>query len=155
MTTEALERGETLALGQLGASLGFLLRLAQVEAFERFYAELGQLGLKPGEFSVLWLIRHNPGVRQGLVAERLRIKRAHMTKLIRGLELRGFVRRHVPDTDRRSVELTLTDGGCGFVDGASPRFFGYFGAGDTALSAGEMAALVTLLRKFTRLGGAA
>ena len=144
-----LARDETLALGPLAQSLGFLLRLAQVEVFETFYAELGELGLRPGEFSVLWLIRHNPGVRQGLVAERLRIKRAHMTKLIRGLEGHGFVTRLTPESDRRAVELSLTLAGRRFVDRHSERFFGYFNAGDTALTDAETAQLVALLQKFT------
>ena len=56
---------------------------------------------------MLTLILHNPGIRQGVLARRLMIKRAHMTKLIRSLEKSGYVERTIPDEDRRSVTLRL------------------------------------------------
>lgn len=141
----------SLALGPLAGSLGFLLRISQLAVFEKFYEELGDLGLRPGEFSVLWLIQQNPGVRQGLVARSLHIKNARMTKLIRGFEESGYLTRRIPDDDRRAVELTLTPKGLGFVDGHRQNFFTYYQSAGTNLSAAEMAELIGLLQKFIGL----
>ncbi|GEO84761.1 MULTISPECIES: MarR family winged helix-turn-helix transcriptional regulator [Alphaproteobacteria] len=147
--TLSLPDEQRMTLGPLGRSLGFLLRISQVTVFEKFYATLGDLGLKPGEFSVLWLICNNPGIRQGVVARNLHIKNARMTKLIRTFEDKGFVSRLVPDDDRRAVELTLTSEGRAFVDANAEDFFTYSQKGKSRLTPEEMGELIRLLQKYT------
>ena len=137
-----------VALGDLSRSFGFLLRMAQVQIFEFFFEDLGQIGLRPGEFSVLWVLHLNPGIRQGLLAQALRIKRAHMTKMIRNFEDRGLVARAVPDDDRRAVELRLTDAGVAFVDDHSKAFFSHDARRPSPLDPQEQAQLFALLQKY-------
>ena len=79
-------RGEEVRLGAMADSLGFLLRLAQLASFREFFEDLDGMDVRPGEMTVLMLIGENPGVRQGVLAKRLMIKRAHMTKMIRAME---------------------------------------------------------------------
>lgn len=98
-------------IGSMNQSIGFLLRMAQLHVYEHFFDELGDHDIRPGEHSVLVLIQRNPGIRQGVLAQRLRIKRAHMTKLVRAMEMQGLVARSIPDSDRRAVELRLTGEG--------------------------------------------
>ncbi len=69
-----------IAFGPLASSLGFHLRLAQIEAFEAFFATFAEDGLQPGSFCVLITIGENPGIRQGILANALKIKRSHMAK---------------------------------------------------------------------------
>src|SRR5690606_41841477 len=102
---------DALALGELSHSTGFLLRLAQLVSFRDFFDDLGGLGIRPGETSVLMLIGENPGVRQGVLARALMIKRAHMAKMMAAMEREGLVIRSVPDDDRRSVALRLSEKG--------------------------------------------
>ncbi len=137
---------------RLAGSLGFLMRVCQISIYEKYFEELGAFGMKPGEFSVLWLIYNNPGVRQGRVAQRLSIKNAQMTKLVRRAEDDGYVSRRVPDDDRRAVELTLTDDGRKFVEQCEDGAFSQFNGGETDLDADEMEQLIVLLRKFAGLG---
>jgi DNA-binding MarR family transcriptional regulator len=139
-------------LGPLGGSVGFLLRLAQLSSFEAFRERLDEVGLHPGAFSVLMLIAGNPGVRQGAIAERLMIKRAHMTRLVRALEEEGLLLRLIPDHDRRSVELTLTEAGRVYLGEYAPEVVASEKAVGRALSEAETAELVRLLRKFLGLG---
>jgi len=113
----------TITLGRLATDIGFLLRLAQVKVYERYFREYGDRHVKPGEFSVLWAIAHNPGVRQNVLCQELIIKRSHMTKLVRSLEDRELVSRRVPDDDRRGVELTITEKGQSAVDEIASWFF--------------------------------
>ena len=141
-------------LGRLVSSPGFLFRMGQVEVFSLFYETLGKLGLKPGEFSVLWVVHLNPGVRQGAVAEKLRIKPAHMTKLVRSFEEGGLIDRHIPETDRRGIELRLTPKGEGFVRDYAEEFFTYAETEVARLTPAEGRQLISLLQKFTGLGTA-
>ncbi len=94
-------------MGQLSGSLGFLLRLAQLRAFEDFFSDHGPghapSGLKPGEFSVLWVIAENRGIRQSVLG-RGDDQAGAYAKLIRAMEDQGLVSRRIPDADRRAVD---------------------------------------------------
>ncbi|MBD0415367.1 MarR family winged helix-turn-helix transcriptional regulator [Oryzicola mucosus] len=142
---------DDVELDRLNGALGFLLRLAQLKVYEHFFAEVGGRDLRPGEFSVLWVIRCNPGIRQSMLGQRLMIKRAHMTKLIRALEDRGLVSRCIPDEDRRAVELTLTAVGRTAIDEAAEWFFTYEDGVGANMSAAERKQLLDLLHKFIGL----
>lgn len=152
LVPQAADEAE-VALGPLASSLGFLFRVGQVEVFDMFYDQLGKLGLKPGEFSVLWVVHLNPGVRQGAVADKLRIKPAHMTKLVRAFEGEGLIERTIPEGDRRGIALTLTQAGNAFVEDHAEDFFTYAASETDRLTLAEATQLIALLQKFTRLGG--
>ncbi|MEW5424675.1 MarR family winged helix-turn-helix transcriptional regulator [Amorphus sp. 3PC139-8] len=138
-------------LGELCRSLGFLVRLAQIRVFENYFAELGQYDMRPGEFSVLVVIGLNPGVRQGVLASKLMIKRAHITKLVRAFEDQGLVARRIPDEDRRVVELTLTRAGRAFVDERLDVLTAFDTKVPDGLTVGERDQLVLLLQKLLGL----
>lgn len=139
---------ETIEFGEIGYSLGLLLRLAQLRVFSIFFDKLAHYGLKPGEFTLLWLIGLNPDTRQGDIARRLRIKPAHMTKLVgRAVDV-GFVTREVPDDDRRSVRLRLTPEGERFIAERKVEFTTYLAEENIGLSDRDFAELIRLLRVF-------
>lgn len=142
---------EVVRLGPLRESLGFLLRLAQLSAFRDFFEDLGPLGVRPGELSVLLLIGENPGIRQGVLARRLMIKRAHMTKMVRSLENAGLVRRTVPASDRRSAELWLTERGRLRVAELREPFLAHERRPAPGLTRAEEAQLRELLRRYLGL----
>jgi DNA-binding MarR family transcriptional regulator len=144
---------DAVDLGPLEDSIGFLLRIAQMRVFEQFFVALGDLGLRPGEISVLLVIQRNPAIRQGLLAQHLMIKPAHMTKLIRTFEAQGLVARHIPDDNRRAVELSLTPAGKRFIKTKAPLFFSHERTRSDNLTAEERRQFQRLLRKFTGLPG--
>jgi len=137
-----------LDFGEMGHSLGLLLRLGQVRVFDIFYQRLAHHGLKPGEFTMLWLIGLNPDTRQGDIARRIRIKPAHMTKLVGRAVDSGLVARTVPKDDRRSVCLRLTTDGTAFVEEKKREFMSYLKHENIGLSGEDFAELVRLLRVF-------
>ena len=143
---------EDIDFGEMRGSLGLLLRLAQVKVFDDFFASLARHGLKPGEFTMLWVIGLNPDTRQGLVARRLRIKPAHMTKLVQRNVDKGLVERDIPDDDRRSVHLRLTEKGQRFVAEKKPEFLNFIAKENTTLTDAEFRTLVALLQKFNDMG---
>ena len=145
-------RGENVDLGDLPASLGFLLRLAQVQVFQAFFNALSERGLKPGEYTVLRVIGLNPGTRQGVIARALKIKPAHMTKLVQRMVVAGLVERIIPPDDRRSVNLILTDTGRSFIGAHEAELKHFQQTEGAGLSDDEFAQLLKLLQKLTGLG---
>ena len=143
---------EAIDLGELSSSLGFLLRIAQVQIFQQFFSTLAGHGLKAGEFTVLWVIGLNPGVRQGSLARRLRIKPAHMTKLVQRMVRAEYVSRTIPPDDRRSVRLSLTELGKAFVEAHKAEFLDLHRIERAPLSENDAEQFVVLLRKFIGLG---
>lgn len=157
MTNQAqiLDDNDTVNLGEITTSLGFLLRMAQLRAFDFFFDTLGAHEIRPGEFTVLWVIGLNPGSRQGTIARRLNIKPAHMTKLVSRLVAAGWVTRTIPVNDRRSVRLALTAEGEAFVAHYRERFLQAHLAERSNLSADEAETLIALLRRYAGLEDAA
>lgn len=139
---------DRIELGEIEEALGFLLRMAQLKAFDIFFRVSGP-GLKPGELTVLWAIAANPGLRQGSIARRLRIKPAHMTKLVRKMVEDGLVARQVPPDDRRSVRLSLTRAGQAVYARSRTEMRSIHRAERAAFAEHEYLELVALLRKFT------
>jgi DNA-binding MarR family transcriptional regulator len=149
--------GDEVRLGAMADSLGFLLRLAQLSAFRDFFEVFEGTAVRPGEITVLMLIGENPGIRQGVLARALMIKRAHMTKMVRAMEEAGLVTRTVPEDDRRSMELRLSEKGRARVAALEGRFLDHEARVVPGLSEAEAAELKRLLRKFLDLqepGGA-
>ncbi len=139
---------DTLDFGEMGNSLGLLLRLAQVRVFEIFYEKLAHHGLKPGEFTMLWLIGLNPDSRQGDIARRIRIKPAHMTKLVSRAVDAGLVERIMAEDDRRSVRLRLTAEGERFIEEKKREFLTYLAHENIGLSGADFSELIRILRLF-------
>jgi DNA-binding MarR family transcriptional regulator len=150
MNRAVLEKldADQIDFGEMRDSLGLLLRLAQVKVFDAFFENLAKHGLKPGEFTMLWVIGLNPDSRQGVIARRLRIKPAHMTKLVQRNVDKGLVERDIPDDDRRSVHLRLTDKGQRFVADKKPEFLDFVAKENTRLTKSEFRSLIRILQKF-------
>jgi DNA-binding MarR family transcriptional regulator len=140
--------GPVIRLDRLSDAMGFLLRMSQLMIYDHFYATLGAEGLRPGEYVVLYVIRNNPRIKQGLLGQTLSIKPAHMTKTVRRLETQGMLTREIPDNDRRSVLLTLSPQGQAFVAEHEERFFGSNVELTQSLSEEETVLLAKILRKF-------
>ena len=136
-----------ISLGDLEKSGGFLLRIAQLSAFERFFTVFGESEIRISEFTVLLALSENPGIRQGVLADVLKIKWPNMTKLVRALEERGLVARHVPHDDRRSVVLSVTEAGRRQIDASADKMYRSDREALSMLSEEEHAELIRLSRK--------
>ncbi|MCC5987331.1 MAG: winged helix-turn-helix transcriptional regulator [Pararhodobacter sp.] len=135
--------------GGLENAAGFLLRLAQLQVFAHFYKAFEQHELRLGAISALIIIRHNPGIRHGVLAEVLSIKLAHTTKMLKSLESQGLVVRHQPAHDRRSVELRLTEAGEALTRDMQEQVRRHKDLSVAGLSERERNQLKRLLRKLT------
>jgi DNA-binding MarR family transcriptional regulator len=94
-------------LGNLPEMLGVELRIAQILA-DRVFNVSQQAGLAPGHYTVLSLIKLNPGINQSELARCMYLDRSTMVPLIDQLQTRGWVERRPHSVDRRAYALHLT-----------------------------------------------
>ena len=105
------ETAAAVALGPLEDSVGYLVRRAQITVFQRFFEMFATAGVRPAQYSVLTVIRYNPGLSQTRLADALGIKKTNLVAMIDELEGRGLARRTPAERDRRSYALFLTPKG--------------------------------------------
>ena len=142
---------DTLTYGELETMSGFLISLAQAHVFNHFYEELTPKGIRPAQISALILIRHNPGIRHGELADMLSLKLAYTTKLIKSFEADGWVKRRQSKVDRRAIQLYLTPEGVSFVDAMTPILAESDAERPSGLTARETQQLMRLLKKYVQL----
>ncbi len=98
-------------LGPLPGLIGYALRRAQLAVFQDFHRHFADADIRPAQFSVLMVLKHNPGLRATHVASALGIKRTNFVPLFDGLHARGLVERRPVKGDRRASALFLTASG--------------------------------------------
>jgi DNA-binding MarR family transcriptional regulator len=102
---------EPVSLGPLPDLLGYALRRAQLVVFADFIERFAAEDIRPTQYSVLQVLKHNPGLRQTQVSAALGIRRTNFVPLLDGLEQRGLAERRRVEGDRRSFALYLTPQG--------------------------------------------
>ncbi|SDB57197.1 MarR family winged helix-turn-helix transcriptional regulator [Belnapia rosea] len=110
MPAPAAGRGGALA-SPLAGSPAFLVRLAQLRAFDEFHRQFANFGVTPAGFSVFALVIANPGLRPGAIAEELRVKPSNVAVLVNGLVAAGLVRREPDPAELRASLLHPTRAG--------------------------------------------
>jgi DNA-binding MarR family transcriptional regulator len=91
--------------------VGFRLRAAQLVMFDDFLREAPVLGLTPGQFAILLLVEHNPGLTQQSLSDGIHIEKSTLVVRLHRLEERGLLRRVRSNNDRRSNVLEVTADG--------------------------------------------
>ncbi|MBV8535984.1 MAG: MarR family transcriptional regulator [Alphaproteobacteria bacterium] len=147
--TETVDDGAAteVDLSVLQQTVGFHVHMFDVAQYQRFYEQFGERAFTPAIISTMAIIRHNPGIRHGALADALMIQRPNMTSLLNELEREGYVSRRPSPTDKRSVALYLTDRG----ERAVARMLESILTLDRAMTAGltapERKSLLALLQK--------
>ena len=97
-------------LGNLANMLGVELRTAQVLA-DRVFGQVNDRKIAPGHFTVLSLIRLNPGINQSALARCMYLDRSSMVPILDQFEKKGWLERRAKAGDRRAYALFLTTAG--------------------------------------------
>lgn len=88
---------------------GYLLRRVSAALYDEFSELLQDIGFRPAEASVLFLIEANPEITPSALGKLLGIQRANMVPIIARLEKKGLTRR--VKLDGRSYGMCFTDKG--------------------------------------------
>lgn len=100
-----------------------------VRAYQAFaaYSErhIREMGLTPAQFDVIATLGNTNGMSMKDVAERTLVTKGTLTGIIDRLEDKGFVRREVPQDNRRSFTLVLTPAGEEIFEKTFPAHIAY------------------------------
>lgn len=97
------------------------LRPALLHLNRRLRRELGPLGVTGGQAALLWSIRSHPGVGVRELAELEGVSAPAMSAYVDRLQAAGLVGRRRSKTDRRRVELEVTEDGLRILRSARTR----------------------------------
>ena len=139
-------------LGPLGRTLGFALRRAQAAVAEDFAARFGPEDIRPIQFALLTVLRHNPGLRQTQVSFALGIKRTNFVPLLDELTRRGLAERRQVPGDRRAAALFLTREGGALLDRLEDLARAHEARFAARIGAADYAALLGLLHRVADRG---
>jgi len=104
------DRRPEISVDGLTGLAGYLIRQAQLWVFEDFNATLEPLDIRPAQYSILVVVRDNPGLSQMALSEVLGISRSGIIPPLDELQSRGLLER-LPTSDRRTHALHLTAAG--------------------------------------------
>lgn len=138
---------KTIDLGALAGFVGFRLRLAQIRVFRDFEHGLADLGVTPASFSVLEVLRRNPGATQSKLASAVHLDRSSLVPLLDKLEQRALLKRRASSTDRRNNHIYLSPEGGVLLDAAMLRVRKHERRMTARLTATERKAVLALLAK--------
>jgi DNA-binding MarR family transcriptional regulator len=140
-------RGEAEPLDLSGVTrwVGPMLRIVQVRTFQNYYAS--DVGTSPGVLSSLTLIRDNPGIRHGVLADAMVVQRPNMTKLVGYLARNGLILRRASSEDGRSIALYITAKGLRLLERTDGPNECHEARITAALTGSERAELLRLLGK--------
>jgi DNA-binding MarR family transcriptional regulator len=110
-----------LDMSDLDQTLGFLLSSAQRQVFRDFNERFADLEITPRLYSILILIKVNPGCRQTDIGAALGALQTNLVRRIDILVERGLVTRSADPGDRRVKVLSLTPEGQRVADIAQQR----------------------------------
>ena len=102
----------------LQSLLGYNARRASLAIIEQFHVDMASFNLRPVDFSVLSLIRHNPGTTSRQLCQALNILPPNMVVFLKNFEKRQLVERTPHPTDGRAMGLTLTESGEALIQAA-------------------------------------
>jgi DNA-binding MarR family transcriptional regulator len=134
----------------LAESVGFLVRIIQLQSFQLFYRRFDGSGLSIGALTTLGAIHANPGIRHGVLADALMIKRPNFTKVINGLEEDGLIVRDETRGDKRTTALFVTKKGVRKLDTMRHAVLAHHNEMIAPLSPAERDVLLDLLRRLSR-----
>ena len=138
---------EELHTAHLEALLGYNTRRAALHIIGAFMQNMAPFDLRPAEFSVLSLIRHNPGITSRQLCAALNILPPNLVVILKQFEKRGLITRKPHPTDGRAIGLSLTDKGDTLVAAAEEVSASSDLSSTQSLTAAERKTLTRLLQK--------
>lgn len=145
--TSAAARPAGLDHSRLTSLVGYVASRAAIELRKDFARELGPLGLKVLDYSILVLVAANPEVNQKQLGEALDVSAPNMAITLDRLVERGWVERVRSTQDRRAMIIHLTPAGRELVERAEKIAATMERDTLAVLSPAERALLVELLLK--------
>jgi DNA-binding MarR family transcriptional regulator len=127
--------------------IGYNARRAALTIIEVFLQRMSVYDLRPVDFSVLSLIRHNPGISSRQLCTALNIQPPNLVGMINALEKRELIMRKSHPSDGRVIGLHLSEAGCMLMKDAEQAAQELEMDAASKLTATERKTLMRLLQK--------
>ena len=127
--------------------LGYNARRAALAVISEFLPRMAPYGLRPVDFSILSVIRHNAGITSRQLCDALNLLPPNLVGKIGALEKRGLLVRHPHPLDGRAQGLHLTEDGHQLMAQAETTAAELEKDVASALTAAEHKTLLRLLQK--------
>lgn len=134
----------------LESLVGYNTRRASLSILSLFVERMAEYGLRPVDFSILSLVRHNPGITSRQLCTQLAILPPNLVALVSALLKRGLIERQPHRSDGRAMCLFLTPEGNALVQQAETTATDLEIDATASLSKAERATLIRLLQKIYR-----
>ena len=100
-----------------------------------------------GETAALWFLRSCETATPSQISENLNVSRARAANILRSLRQKGFVEMEIASSDRRKMDVRLTDAGRRNLEEKYAFLVRYFDLYVDVLGGEDIAELTRLLRK--------
>jgi DNA-binding MarR family transcriptional regulator len=127
--------------------MGYNARRAALSIIGVFLKRMAVYDLRPVDFSVLSLVKHNAGITSRQLCTTLDILAPNMVGMLNGLEKRGLLTRLPHPHDGRALGVHLTEAGQTLVRAAEKTAAQLEIDSTPKLSAAERKTLIALLKK--------
>jgi DNA-binding MarR family transcriptional regulator len=150
-TTRSTVRQELadVDFGKLPSYIGYQLRQAQSAMFRDISRALRETGVTPGEFSLLTMLRANPGINSITLTRIYQIDKATLSLSIKRLQKRGLISSTRHASDRRYYALALTSEGRVLLQRVTRHIEKQERTMDIVLKPGERERLLDLLERIS------
>jgi DNA-binding MarR family transcriptional regulator len=98
--------------------VGYNARRAALVIIDSFVREMAVHGFRPVDFSVMSVIKDNPGVTSRQLCAELNIQPPNLVGMVQTLEKRGLIERQAHPSDKRATGLHPTPAGLELMHGA-------------------------------------
>jgi DNA-binding MarR family transcriptional regulator len=147
MATKSAPVVEEVDTSFLESLLGYNARRAALAVITVFMERMAPYGLRPVDFSVLSLIKHNPGITSRQLCTSLGILPPNLVGLVNSLQKRELITRKPHPRDGRAMGLHLTPGGQKLMRDAEATASALETDVASRLTGSELKTLLRLLRK--------
>lgn len=135
--------------GRLPSYIGYQLRQAQSAMFRDISRALRETGVTPGEFSLLTMLRANPGINSITLTRIYQIDKATLSLSIKRLQKRRLISSKRDASDRRYYALALTSAGRALLQRVTRHIEKQERTMDAVLKPGERKRLLDLLERIS------
>lgn len=131
----------------LDDNIGFQLRITSETMRSAMQQRFQAHGIRLAQWQYLRVLWHDDGLSQKELSRRVRRVGANAVSVLNGLEEAGYLRRVRNPSDRRNVNVFLTDAGRALKDLLVPQAASIHGQALNGFSAQEAALLGHMLRR--------
>ena len=135
--------------GKLPGYLGYQVRQAQSAIFRDISRAMRDIGVTPGEFSLLAVLKGNPGINPITLTRIYQLDKATLSLSLKRLVRRGLIESARGTDDRRYTSLRLTPAGRAVLRRATGHVERQERAMDAVLGQGERELLLDLLKRIS------